>query len=235
MRTPVSSASCCTDCRLKIDTGRQSVMARWDCISVSVCFGSISARSISIKAGSSIARLSPSGVSTSTTNSVRLARRGFAPLLSASTQIDRPRRFVGVTKARTILEKLSLLASCEIRKSLGTRRTSESEDAIAINSRITCKCFVQLFAAHAFDRITPKALDLSDDAHEYDFAVGDLRLSVQLQLAKYDAVVCEPWVVGFGKRCEDARTPRHYVQNEFFRAASECARVLASLSTAIDH
>jgi len=45
------------------------------------------------------------------------------------------------------------------------RRTSECKDAIAIDSRIARKSFFQLFAAHAFDGITPKAIHPSDDAH----------------------------------------------------------------------
>ncbi len=47
-------------------------------------------------------------------------------------------------------------------------RTSESKEAIAIDSRVTCKSLVQLFATHAFDGVTPKAVHLSDDAHVSD-------------------------------------------------------------------
>jgi hypothetical protein len=49
------------------------------------------------------------------------------------------------------------------------RRTPEGKEAIAVDSRITRKSFIQLFAAHAFDRITPKAFNLSNDAHVEGF------------------------------------------------------------------
>src|SRR5207245_713975 len=81
-------------------------------------------------------------------------------------QVNGTRRFVRMTKSRTILQKLSLLASCEIRKSVVIRRASEGKEAIAVDSRVTCKSFVQLFATHAFDGITPKTLNLSNDPHE---------------------------------------------------------------------
>jgi len=49
------------------------------------------------------------------------------------------------------------------------RRTSEGENTIAIDSRVTCKGFVKLFPAHAFDGITPEAVDFSNEAHVLDF------------------------------------------------------------------
>src|SRR5439155_3903269 len=93
-------------------------------------------------------------------------------------QVDRTRSFVGVTEARTILQKSPLLARCKIWESFGTRGTSKSEEAITIDSGETCKSFIQLFAAHAFNGIPPEALHFSDDTHlsfSVDCAVGPAR------------------------------------------------------------
>jgi hypothetical protein len=64
-----------------------------------------------------------------------------------------------------------LLPSCEIREAFVIRRTSEGKDAIAINTSVTGEDFIQLFAAHAFDGITPKSLHFSNDAHGFGFVV----------------------------------------------------------------
>jgi hypothetical protein len=45
-------------------------------------------------------------------------------------------------------------------------RALEGEEAIAINASVTGEDFIQLFTAHAFDGITPNALNFSDDAHD---------------------------------------------------------------------
>src|SRR5436190_14760238 len=80
-------------------------------------------------------------------------------------QIDRAGGFVRKSEARTILQQLSLLASCQVWESLVIRRASEGKEAIAIDSRITRKSFIQLFAAHALNRVTPEAVNFSDDVH----------------------------------------------------------------------
>jgi hypothetical protein len=60
---------------------------------------------------------------------------------------------------------LTLIASGEKRKSFWTGRTFESKKPVAVNSRVASEDLVQLFAAHALDRIAPKAFDFSDDTH----------------------------------------------------------------------
>ena len=121
------------------------------------------ARRLSIKAGSSIAKVFPSGVSTSTINSAGqprsdLCQRKFLRF----TQVDWPRGFLRISETRTVSNHLALIASGEKRKSLWTRRTFESKKAIAINSCVAGEHFIHLFSAHTFDRITPKAFHCSD-------------------------------------------------------------------------
>ena len=100
------------------------------------------------------------------------AERGPASHAVRFGQIHGARSFVRITKPGPILQKSSLLARREIRKSRGTCRTFEGKDAVAINSGVTCKRFIQLLAAHALDWITPKAFHFSDDAHGFEFVVG---------------------------------------------------------------
>src|SRR4030095_6486910 len=90
-------------------------------------------------------------------------------------QVNRPRRFVRMTEARTILQKPSLFARSQIRKSRGAGRTSEGEEAIAINSRVTCEGFIQFFASHAFDGITPKAINFSNEAHGLNLILSEAK------------------------------------------------------------
>jgi hypothetical protein len=80
-------------------------------------------------------------------------------------QVDRSCRFLRISEARAVTNHLTLIATGEEREAVRVRRTCESEEAIAINSRVTDEHFIQLFAAHAFDRITPKAFHFSNDAH----------------------------------------------------------------------
>src|SRR5436190_11378980 len=91
-------------------------------------------------------------------------KRGSVMFFSVA-QVDRSRRFLRISEARAVTNHLTLIATGEKREAVRVRRTRESEEAIAINSRVTDEHFIQVFAAHAFDRITPKAFHFSNDAH----------------------------------------------------------------------
>src|SRR2546429_9992556 len=92
-------------------------------------------------------------------------------------QISGTRGLVRMTKPRPVSQHLALVASGEKRKSFWTGRTAESKDAVAVNSGVAGEHFIQLFAAHAFDRITPKAFHCSDGVHFLALTVGVGRLS----------------------------------------------------------
>src|SRR6266849_9104685 len=70
-----------------------------------------------------------------------------------------------MTESSPIPYHLALFPSGQIGKSLWTGRTFEGKKAIAVDSRVPREHLVQLLAAHAFYRITPKAFHCSDDAH----------------------------------------------------------------------
>src|SRR5205807_7595244 len=80
-------------------------------------------------------------------------------------QINRAGGFVWVTESRPISQHLALFPSGQEWKTFRTGRTLEGKKAIAVNSRVPREHLVQLLAAHAFDRITPKAFHSSDDTH----------------------------------------------------------------------
>src|SRR5882724_999789 len=93
-------------------------------------------------------------------------------------QIHGSRSFIRITKPGSILQKSSLLARREIRKSRRACRTFEGENAVAVNSGVTCKRFLQFLATHALDGIAPEAFYFSDDAHMFfpvDTALGSAR------------------------------------------------------------
>src|SRR6266536_3306064 len=70
-----------------------------------------------------------------------------------------------MTESRPISQHLALFPSGQVWKSLWTGRTLEGKKAITVDSRVPREHLVQLLAAHAFDRIAPKAFHCSDDAH----------------------------------------------------------------------
>src|SRR3954471_5843469 len=80
-------------------------------------------------------------------------------------KIDRPGSLVRVPEARPVSKQLTLLASGKERKAGRASRTLEREKSVAINAGIADEDFFQLFATHAFHRITPKAVDGSDGGH----------------------------------------------------------------------
>src|SRR5437667_9859600 len=93
-----------------------------------------------------------------------------------------------MAEARTVLQKFLLLAGCQIGESLWARRTSEGKKAIAINSGETRKSFVQLLATHTLDRVAPKAVHFSDDAHVLD-SFFEIVEAVWLRFANHDVAV----------------------------------------------
>src|SRR5690348_10801627 len=76
------------------------------------------------------------------------------------------RRFFRITKARSISNHLSFIASGEKRKSWGTCGALVGEETITIDASVTGKRFLQFFPTHALDRITPQAVHSSDNAHK---------------------------------------------------------------------
>src|SRR5882762_6518994 len=79
--------------------------------------------------------------------------------------VDRSRCFLRTSEARAITNHLTLIAAGEKRETFRVSRSFKSEKAIAVNSRVAGKHFFQFFAAHAFDRIAPKAFDFADHWH----------------------------------------------------------------------
>jgi hypothetical protein len=69
-----------------------------------------------------------------------------------------------MAEPRAIQEHLSLLASREIGEPLGAAGTLEGEEAVAVDPGGPDESLLQLFAAHALDRIAPEAVDVTDDA-----------------------------------------------------------------------
>ena len=101
--------------------------------------------------------------------------------------VDRPCCFFGVSEPRLVSQHLALLASGEKGKSFWTGRTGESKKAVAVNSGVAGEHLVQLFAAHTFHRITPKAFHCSDDGHKGSRSPPRLR-SLAKKLAMAAAV-----------------------------------------------
>src|SRR5207237_10909216 len=101
--------------------------------------------------------------------------------------VGRRCRFFGVSELRLVSQHLAVVWSGEKRKSLWTGRTGESKKAVAVNSGVAGEHLVQLFAAHTFHRITPKAFHCSDDGHKGSRSPPRLR-SLAKKLAMAAAV-----------------------------------------------
>src|SRR5207237_10433738 len=95
----------------------------------------------------------------------RIRRDGIGSRTFSFGQINRSRRLLRISEARAVTNHLTLVASGKERKSFWTERTRKSENAVTVNSGIAGEDLVQLFAAHALDRLTPKAFYFSDEAH----------------------------------------------------------------------
>jgi hypothetical protein len=66
-------------------------------------------------------------------------------------------------------------------------RASEGKEAISIDSGISRKSFVQLFATHAFDRVTPKAVHFSNNTHAFKAVI---RLWLLACFGAFHQLVC---------------------------------------------
>src|SRR5437763_571830 len=88
-------------------------------------------------------------------------RRQFCRLL----QVDRPRRLLRIAEPRAVTHDLPLIASGEKREPFRIGCAFKSKKSIAIHACVTGKHFVHLLTAHTFHWITPKAFDLSNEAH----------------------------------------------------------------------
>src|SRR6266705_6588130 len=95
----------------------------------------------------------------------RIRRDGIGSRTFSFGQINWSRRLLRISEARAVTNHLTLVASGKERKSFWTERTRKSENAVTVNSGIAGEDLVQLFSAHAFDRITPKASHCPDDIH----------------------------------------------------------------------
>src|SRR5256714_5982482 len=74
--------------------------------------------------------------------------------------------FHWIAKPRPIANHAALVAAGEVRKSFWTRIADKGKKPIAINAGVADEEFLHLFATHTFDRITPEAIDFSDDRHD---------------------------------------------------------------------
>src|SRR5829696_2202486 len=151
--SPRSSPICPTVCREISETGRQSVIARSDRTSVRLLsalmpsehadqLGVVQREGFSRRGLDVNAQVFWIGVDRV---DARLNKLCFG-------QVGRLRSLVRMPKPWTIPEQLFLLASRQVGKSFGARRTLEGEVAVAVDPGEPHEGFLQLLAAHALDR-----------------------------------------------------------------------------------
>ena len=170
----------CAVCTAKIESGRQSVIALSERSKVSRGSPSRPARSV-LDQGRVVDRERSSVGSLDIDHEVGVTGRDRVDHVGHGfcfDQIDRPGCSLRVTPAWPIAQHLALVASGEKRKAPGVGRALEGEKAIAIHAAVADEELIALFAAHAFDRITPKALCGSNDAHAQEIRSNRARKRV---------------------------------------------------------
>src|SRR5689334_10156810 len=80
-------------------------------------------------------------------------------------QIARARRLFWISEPHLVANHLALIAAGEKWKTFTVGGTFEGKEAIPVNAGIARENFIQLFASHTLDRISPKAFDRAEDAH----------------------------------------------------------------------
>src|SRR5690349_20073574 len=80
-------------------------------------------------------------------------------------QIARACRLFWISEPYLIANHLALVPAGEKRKTLTVGRTFEGKEAIPVNAGIARENFIQLFASHTLDRISPNAFHRADNAH----------------------------------------------------------------------